>query len=141
MKISMVKCKTRLTALWFIGAALLFVLLLLQTFFGKYGSNVDEVWKWLLPTLMPTLSLIVGVLVTDTSQETVDERMVDKFMFNLSFYASFLYILTVGLTILIQPFIIVPSLELIRQSNLWLGPFQGLVSAVIGVFFVKSARV
>jgi hypothetical protein len=30
-------------------------------------------------------------------------------------------------------------LNLMTQSNLWLGPFQGLVTASIGAFFVKRS--
>lgn len=32
------------------------------------------------------------------------------------------------------------SVDFMKRSNLWLGPFQGLVSAMLGTFFVKGAR-
>jgi hypothetical protein len=40
--------------------------------------------------------------------------------------------------ILAQPLTQLPALELMRQSNLYLGPLQGLVAAALGAFFIKS---
>ncbi len=48
---------------------------------------------------------------------------------------SITYLSTIALTILVQPFANLSPLELLKQSNLWLRPFQGLISACIGAFF------
>jgi hypothetical protein len=43
----------------------------------------------------------------------------------------------VTLTIILQPFAALDPLTLVKQSNLWLGPLQGLVSAALVAFFTK----
>jgi hypothetical protein len=42
--------------------------------------------------------------------------------------------------ILLQPLASLPPLELLRQYNVFLGVFQGLVSGALGAFFVKAER-
>ena len=138
MRISMAKSKKRIATLWFIGAGFLFFLVLMQTILGKYGDTVDEAWGWLLATFMPTLSLIIGVLVLDAFGKGVKTRTVDRFIFRLTFGLSTAYLLAVALTILLSPFSPSLPLELMQQSSLWLSPFQGLVCASIGIFFVRG---
>ena len=58
-------------------------------------------------------------------------------MFKLALCLSVTYFLVVLATIVLQPFSSVPPLELLDMSNLWLGPLQGLVTGVLGAFFVK----
>ncbi len=140
MRIPVANTKKQLTIIWFTGSAIIFALLLLQTFFGKYGAEVKDAWGLMLPTFMPALALIIGTLVADStasdnSEETVT---VDRFFFRLSFFLSTAYLLTVILTILLSPFSQLSLLELIKLSNLWLAPFQGLVTASLGAFFVSK---
>lgn len=118
----------------------MFFLLLFQTIFGHFGERASEAWGWLLPSVMPTLSLIVGVLVTDGLGKGVKTEVVDRFLFRLSFTLSSVYLFAAVATILLQPFATLPPFELMKQSNLWLGPLQGLVSASIGAFFVKREK-
>lgn len=144
MRIPMHTSKKRLAMVWFMGAGILFVVLILQTIFGRYGDKAREAWSWLLPSILPTLSLIIGGVVissriskgVETGVET--EETIDQFAFQLSFFLSIAYLITVSLTIFLSPFSELPPLELMKQSNLWLAPFQGLVSAALGVFFVSK---
>ncbi|WP_446010736.1 hypothetical protein [Candidatus Electrothrix sp.] len=140
MRIPIANTKKQLTIIWFSGSGFLFALLLLQTIFGKYGTEAKDAWGLLLPTFMPTLSLIIGTLVveakaSDNSEETVT---VDRFFFQLSRFLSVAYLSTVILTILLSPFSKLSLLELIKLSNLWLAPFQGLVTAALGAFFFSK---
>src|SRR3546814_11382141 len=57
--------KWMLAAIWLVGAGGVFLLLVAQSLLGRYEPATHEVWGWFLPTVMPTLSLIVGVLVAD----------------------------------------------------------------------------
>lgn len=134
----MVQCKRRLATLWFGASGALFSILIVQSILGKYGEGAAEAWSWFLPTLVPTLSLIVGVLVMDALKKGVKQRTVGAFLFNLSFWLSGFYLLTLGLTIFLQPFSEMGALELMKVSNLWIAPIQGLVTAAIAAFFVKS---
>jgi hypothetical protein len=140
MRISMSKCKKRLAILWFFSSIFLFLILFFQTIFGRFDSRSNEAWSWFLPTIMPTLSLIIGVMVMDTLGKGIEIKRADMFFFRLTYLLSVAYILIVASTILIQPFSTMPLLDLMKQSNLWLGPFQGLVSASLGAFFVKREQ-
>ncbi|MBV8774527.1 MAG: hypothetical protein JO166_19660 [Deltaproteobacteria bacterium] len=135
----MKRCKRRLAALWFGASGLLFFVVLIQTYLGHYGDAADDAWGWLLPNTMPTLSLVVAVLAMDATRKSVETRTVDSFFFGLSFILSAGYLLALALTVFVQPFSPSP-LEPIKDSTLWLGPFQGLVTGAIGAFFVKKGR-
>jgi hypothetical protein len=118
--------------------AVLFIIVVIQSMLGRYGDRVEDAWKWFLPTIMPTLSLIIGVLVIDFKSSEKIAKVADGFLFWLAFCLSAIYLVIVALTFFIQPFTSVPLLELMNRSNLWLGPFQGLTSAALGAFFVKA---
>jgi hypothetical protein len=139
MRIPIANTKKRLAIIWFSGSGVLSTLLLLQTIFGKFGTEAKDAWGLMLPTFMPTLALIIGTLVADaTASDNPEETVtVDRFFFRLSCFLSIAYLLTVILTILLSPFSQLSLLELIKLSNLWLAPFQGLVSASLGAFFVS----
>ncbi len=132
--------KKRLALLWFTGAGILFLIMLIQTFMNHYGPDVNEAWGWLLTNIMPTLSLIIGVLVSDAMGKGVKVQSIDAFLFKLTYGLSLLYLSSVLLHILFQPISPTEPLEMMRLSNLWLGPFQGLVSASLGAFFIASEK-
>lgn len=138
MKKSMSQCKRRLATLWFVGAGLLFFVVFLQMVFGRYGDKAHEVWSWLLPTIMPTLSLAIGVLVIDALGKSASIAQIDNFLYRITFGLSTAYLLAVLLIFFLQPFTSVSPLQLMQQSNLWLGPFQGLVAAGMGAFFATA---
>jgi hypothetical protein len=133
-------CKRWLATVWFAGAGLAFFIVLLQSLLGRYGDEVNQVWGWLLPTVMPTLSLIIGVLVFEAVQGTDRSKRIDRFLFRLTVGVSIAYLAAVILVIAVQPFASTPPLQLMNQANVWLGPFQGLVAAALGAFFVKTAQ-
>jgi heme/copper-type cytochrome/quinol oxidase subunit 3 len=141
MKLPTDVCKKRLTLEWFVGSGLLFFVFLFQTFFGHYGEKASEAWGWLLPSVMPTLLLIASVWTLDALGKGVKLGSVDGFIFWLAFSLSAAYLVVVALTILLQPLVATSPdeyLHLMNQASLFLGPFQGLVSASLGAFFVKS---
>jgi hypothetical protein len=139
MMLPMTQCKRRLAALWFGGAGILFVILLIKTLGGRYGDRVDEAWEWWLPTIMPTLSLIVGVLVMDAAGKTVRGQTVAPFLYRLTLGLSVVYLLAVAAPMLARPVLREMSVyTLMGLSHLWLSPFQGLVCACLGAFFVRK---
>ncbi len=140
MLISKIRCQKRLAILWFTGGGLLFFLLLLQTFFGRYGDQVKEAWSWFLPTIMPTLLLIAGVVASDLFGRSDRTARVEAFSFRLAYIVSLAYLLIVSLTLFLSPFSPLSQLELMHLSNLWLGPLQGLTGAVLGFFFVSQDK-
>lgn len=136
--ISIRKAKRILASVWFLMAGLLFVIVFIQTLSGYYGDKVSEAWAWLLPTIMPTLSLIIAVLVSDSVQVTPETRDVSRFIFVLAISLSTVYLLAVMIVVLCGQLTLTAPLELMKTANLGLGPLQGLVVAAIGIFFVKK---
>ena len=134
--VKMKKAKKALAVVWFGGGLLILLIVIIQSIFGRYGGNTDQAWAWFLPTIMPTLSLIGGVLVVDLLGRGRKVTYVDSFLFRLTLALSGVYLLIVSLTIFLAPFAPATPLELMRMSNLWLGPMQGLVALSLGAFFV-----
>jgi len=133
-------CKRRLATVWFGGAGIVFLLVLLQSLFGRYGDEVTQAWGWLLSSVMPTLSLIIGVLVLDAVQRADVTRTIDAFLFRLTVWLSLAYLLAVFLVVVLTPFSDLGPIQLMTKLNVVLGPVQGLVAAAMGAFFVRAAR-
>ncbi|WP_197326554.1 hypothetical protein [Ralstonia solanacearum] len=142
MTISLKRARQSLGALWFIGGGLVYLLLIALSLVGRFEDQADKVWAWFLPTTMPTLTLIAGVLVTGAAQwnQQALSQAVEPFLFWSSIVASGLYLLCVALVVLMPILTGWVILESMHQSNLFLGPFQSIVTALLGVFFVRSGR-
>lgn len=153
---TLTKSKWMFASIWLGGAGLVFLILVVQSLVGRYGSQSEDAWAWYLPTVMPTLSLIIGVLATDfriaatasatasatatTTTTTANDAKVlpvsARGLLWLGVGLSVFYLLLVAVTILAQPFLQdVSPIELMHRSNLWLGPLQGLTAGVLAAFF------
>ena len=134
--------KWALAAIWLVGAGVVFLLLVAQSLLGHYEPATAEVWGWFLPTVVPTLSLIIGVLVADRrageGRPGGGAQPAERRIFWLCAGMSALYLLLVALTVVIQPLLHATPLELMHRSNLWLGPLQGLTVAALGFFFRRQ---
>ena len=53
------KAKRQLAILWFSCGVGLFLLLVAQSLFNRFEDRTVDAWEWFLPTLMPTLSLMI----------------------------------------------------------------------------------
>lgn len=138
--VSTKKARQRIATVWFTGALILFLLLLLQSIFGHYGERTEDAWAWLLPTIMPSVSLILGVLVSDHLRKKESRGQVDRFLFLTVLLLSVFYLLVVISTIALSPVAALKPLELMSLSSLWLGPLQGLACAGLSAFFVATPR-
>ena len=128
----------------FVGAGLCFVVLVGQSQVGIYDSDTAAVWSWFLPTVMPTLSLIVGALVADYRKVPAGASNVAKSaagpVFWLGAALSAFYLLLLGTTIATASIQVEAApLGLMQRSNLWLGPLQGLCVAALGFFFQSKS--
>ena len=138
-KVSMETSRRRLAILWFAGGGVVFLTLLAQTLAGRYGERVEQAWGWMLPSVMPTLSLIVAVLVMSSRRRASPKTVVDRFFYRLSWWLSAVYLATVAATLFVQPLTRWAPLDLMERSNLWLGPMQGLVTGSLAVFFFRPS--
>jgi hypothetical protein len=135
-RISVLVCQRYLATIWFLGSGVLLTLVLALTISGRYGNQVERVWSWFLPTIIPTLSLITGAIMYEARRRGTGAT-VDRFSFRISTVLSLAYLLLVLATILLHPFSRMTPLELISISNFWLGPVQGLVGIALGTFFAS----
>lgn len=140
MRIAKQRCKRNLSKIWFIGVALIFFVLILQSYFNHYGTRVEEAWAWFLPSVLPNSSLIIGVFVSDAMGNNLKSASVDKFLYRLTAWFITVYLMLMLLTLLIQPLLVQPPLDIMKLSNLWLAPIQGLVTASLGIFYLQKEK-
>jgi hypothetical protein len=129
--------RVQLAKIWVVWACLLFLFLAYRSMIGGYGDGADGVWRWFLPNLMPTLALIVTVDTFDVGNATATSagaNTTHRFAQGL----SIVYLLLLTAPIVLEPLREGNTLPFLMQSNLWLGPLQGLVTAALGFFFVKK---
>lgn len=138
MKVSLDRARKRIALLWFLLSGVSFLLVLALTVTGFYGSEFGWVWNWFLPTVVPSLSLVVGVLVAEAFRSDKRPQTVDKFLYRMAWWFSLAYLLLVLGMLLAQPVVTITPHALLADSHLWLVPLQGLVSASLGAFFVRS---
>ncbi len=138
------QAKKLLTYVWFVGSAIPFLLVVCQSAIGdRYGVRVREVWEWLLPTLVPTSTLILGVLVWEARNTRRRSRRVSRVLFRVTLGLAVVYLLIVnGLLVFMQPVdpgaAGVGGIETLTGSGIYLAPLQGLVTAAFGAFFVSG---
>lgn len=137
----------KLATVWFVCAAIIFTLLIIQSIGGVYGEEVQRVWSWALPNFLPTLALMVSVFAADALRPEQDTfYLVRKNFYNLSLWLSLFYLLALMLSILSPPIAnyfssqpVAERIKILEISNLWLGPLQGLVVVALGIlFFLKQ---
>jgi hypothetical protein len=134
------EARLRLARIWFIGAGTIFLLLIAQSIVGKYQGRAQEVWGWGLPAIVPALSLILSTLGAEALQQRQDQQVKSSFA-RIAAGLSMSYLGLILMTILVEPLTTFDSLELLKLSNLWLGPLQGIVISSIGVlFFSRRAK-
>ena len=139
MRVPLSSCRYTLAILWFVGFVLLAGILVVQQAFGHYGDDADAAWGWLLPNIVPTLSLMVAVLVAAQRTKRPEKDTVDRAFFRLTFAISAAYLLLLLFTVLVQPVAHADPLTLMDGSKLFLGPFQGLATGLLAAFFMSAS--
>ena len=132
--------RNTLATAWFAGSGGILLVLIVQSILGKYEDDLQKVWAWFVPTVVPSLSLMLGVIAADALGGTTDPRNVKVAFFRLARTLSYFYLSILGLTILLEPYSPTPGVELFTLSNYWLGPVQGLVVAAVGALFTTQER-
>jgi hypothetical protein len=143
--IKLERARAWLAAVWFIGSAVVFALLVAQSLNGLYLDQLEKAWAWALPNIAPTLSLMVSVFAAYAliAAAEEDKYEVRKTFLTLSLGLSIFYILNLLVVIGSAPFsankLGTNPVDVMHTSNFWLGPLQGLTSAALAaLFFTKT---
>jgi hypothetical protein len=132
------RVRTRLAALWFLGAGFSFAILFVQTLLNRFGNTVKDVWSWYIPNTVPTLSLIITVLGAAAMGAEREGRSVRRAFYDLAWWLSIAYLAFLAATLILQPLSGLRPIDLYSMANFGLGPLQGLVVAAIGYIFVSE---
>lgn len=130
----------RLAIIWLVGSGAIFLVLGVQSLRDYYEPKTDLAWGWFLPTVMPTLSLIVATLVREHRAGTASVSDLGPFdlgLYRLAYSLSCFYMVVIAVSVLVYPLMTTttPPLEVMQRSNLWLGPLQGLTVAALGFLY------
>jgi hypothetical protein len=130
------RARSRLSAVWFIGSGVTFFLLMIQSLVGKFGSDTQQVWSWFVPSVVPTLSLMISVLGA-SAMGHAEKRRVQFGFYRIALWLTISYLIVLFATLLAasaRP----PAIDTLLLSNAWLGPLQGLVVAAIAFLFISK---
>ena len=134
--------KMALSLLWMLAAAPILLILILRQLQGFYDTpNTDpkEVWNWVSQFVLPGVTLVVGAWTVSASPS--DQRPIDNpWVFWAAIGMSAFYFIVLYLVVGLQGTTQQPWPETFKQSALFLGIIQGAVIAVLGKFFIESAR-
>lgn len=106
---------------------------------GKAQSFTKDAWGWLIPLLMPTLGLIFATLIATWNAPALKDKVRTSF-YRTALWLSVFYLASIIATLLVQPFRVngpEDAIALMRMSNFWMGPAQGVMASVLGVMFLK----
>lgn len=144
--ISLRLARSRLAMVWFPLSGLLFLVMVVQTFSGAFGTNEQAAWGWALPNFLPTLALMGSVFAANAMEATETKKSVVRlFFFRLAFWLSLFYFLILFIVIFAPAVSQVETgaaataevrLSTMERSNIFLGPLQSFVVGVIGALFI-----
>jgi len=134
-----IEAQKKITTLWFTVVGLIFIFLLSKSIID-HAMDVVLYWGWFFPLTLPIISLISSVLVLQANAVPSLTGNVSTFVYRLTLFTSFFYLLIVSLTLIASFFVSGFPDELLSKSGLWLGPIQGIAGAFIGIFFFKEER-
>ena len=134
--------KMSLSMLWMFAVAPILLILILRQLDGFYDTpNTDpkEVWNWVSQFVLPGITLVAGAWTVSASPS--DQKPIDNsWVFWAAIGMSAFYFIVLYLVIGLQGATQQPWPETFKQSALFLGIIQGAVIAVVGKFFIESAR-
>jgi hypothetical protein len=139
-RIPLEQARNSLAKVWFPGAGLTVIIIIVQIILGRYQGSVQEVWAWFQPTVFPTTALILGVMGAVALQPDSDQRTVNRFYFSLSRGLTIFYLLILLLILLLDPFAPVHGMDLFNTVNYFLPAIQSIVVGVITVLFTSQEK-
>jgi ABC-type Fe3+ transport system permease subunit len=147
--ISLERVRLALGGVWLLGGGAVLVVVIFQVLLGRFEDHSQEAISWLLPTIMPTLTMILTTLGYTALDATYATALVRKSFFWVALVSSLFYLLLILLTVLLQAKqtpdgrILMTGKEMLDQmhlASLWLGPIQAVVASVLGVLFASRKQ-
>jgi hypothetical protein len=118
-------------------------LLVIRTVWGSddasFSSTTNEMWKWYLPMVLPTISIIIGAIYA-SRQSSTKHGDAGVYGMVVAILLSTLYLLSVSGLLIMPPTVgLLPDdhVKLLHDSGYWLGALQLCVGAAVGHFFGK----
>lgn len=139
-RINLDQARNRLALIWFSGALVTVLVVILQGIMGRLSGFADQFFGWFAPTIFPMLALIFGVMGSTMMEEDTEKRTVKRFFFRCSVGLSVVYLVVLLLTLLLEPFGGTHNMQYYNIANYWLSPIQGLVVAALGALFNSRKR-
>jgi len=139
-RVSVLKTQMQLMLVWVIGGGILLLVAWLQIIFGHYGEKGQDVLTWLLPTIIPTVSLVTGVWVNNTRKKYKSTQKVERSASRIVLAVSIVYLVFIGLIFAVQPMVATPPMDVIKNSAVVLSALQGVVSVFLGIFFTQEPK-
>jgi uncharacterized membrane protein YfcA len=138
--VTLKRCRQVIAIVWSIGAGVPLLVLVVQSLIGHFGGSTRDVWTWYLGSVLPTVGLIGAVLGAEALQKDAQlQKNVDAFFYRWAIGLSTVYLACLWLVVFIAPMRELSEglPELARDAGAWLAPLQGLVTAALGIVFVK----
>jgi hypothetical protein len=142
--------RKRLVVQWMVFSAIIFVIYFIQTLTGRYEKYEGEVWEWLFKFITPSLSLMIGVLISQMST-LASEVETEVFYFRLATLISYFFLVMLLLSAFLIPVIHLqqnrnlsitdtprPITEAMKSYNIFLLPLQGICTLTLGFFFTRK---
>lgn len=128
-----------LAGIWIFGFIVISLLLLIQTAISDiYGDEAPRIWNWFKDAVVPTVTLMLGVVIVDIARTDAARRPADRFVFTLSVALSAVYLSAI--MVIIGVVANTYSFDAIERSRNYLEIYQGLVAISIGAFFGTAEK-
>lgn len=141
-RLTKAKCQRRITRLWFVFT-IIYLSISVALAIGE-RIDIEHFINWFFPLFFPNFLLIIGLFINDYNQKAFEKQHVKKFWFQLSFGTSslYLFILTIFIFTVLTRFDLDASqkVDKLNSYNIILGPLQGVVTSILGVFFATEDK-
>lgn len=142
MQLSLIRAIKKLAVAWLSFSLFLILIMLMQTIFGKYGSQSVAAWLWLVLAIIPGNVLIVlGYLRHKKIPAALLPNLI-SLLFRIVFYTSVVYLSAVTLVLLLQPFGNPEKSEAdkLHVADTGLIIFQAFLLLAWGLFIYKTEQ-
>jgi hypothetical protein len=133
-----------LMKLWYAASAFIVVLILCQSATQKYGPQFEDHFMgvmWVSPLIMPTLVWMANIARQSGWTRRKVKELGSPLVFNISWWASLIYLLSVAAVPLYQPYSGMKIQDFFLLSSLFLLMFQGLVFTLLKKIFPSRAAI